>query len=122
MKQIVKRFSGAEEYQQICWMAKFALSMPVTNAWSECGGSAIKGIKTHNRSSIKNDLLSALLMISINFVACNTTAANTLITQACVEFQDKKRQEKPCSFQSVIKSKSMGMQVSINKEVPDLLL
>ena len=60
---------------------------------------------------MKNDLLKTLLMISINFPACNTTAANTLITQACVEFQDKKRQKKPCSFQSVIKSKSMSTQV-----------
>ena len=51
---------------------------------------------------MKNDLLKTLLMILINFPACNTTAANTLITQACVEFQDKKRQKKPCSFQSVI--------------------
>ena len=30
--------------------------------------------------------------------------------------------EKPCSFQSVIKSISMGTQVSMNEEVPDLLL
>ena len=71
---------------------------------------------------MKNGLLKALLMISTNFPACNTTAANALITQACVELQDKKRQKKPCSFQSVIKSKSMGTQVSINEEVPDLLL
>ena len=30
--------------------------------------------------------------------------------------------EKPCSLRSVIKSKSMGTQVSMNEEVPDLLL
>ena len=30
-------------------------------------------------------------MISIIGAACNPTVANTLITQACVEFQDKKR-------------------------------
>ena len=32
------------------------------------------------------------------------------------------RQEKPFNFQSVIKSKPMGTQVSINEEVPDHLL
>ena len=69
----------------------------------------------------ENDLLSALLMILINGPACNTTAANTLITHACVEFQYKKRQKKSRSFRSVIRSKSVGTQVSINEEVTDLL-
>ena len=62
---------------------------------------------------MKNDLLNALLMISIIAPACNTTAPNTLITKAHVEFQDKKCQKKPCSFQSAMKSKSMGTQISI---------
>ena len=65
---------------------------------------------------------NALLMISIIGPACNTTAANTLITQACVEFQNKKGQKNPCSSGSVIKSKSTGTQVSMNEEVPDLPL
>ena len=38
--------SEAEEYQQICWMAKLALTVPVTNAWLERGGDAIKRMKT----------------------------------------------------------------------------
>ena len=86
------------------------------------GGSATKRIKTRNKSSMKNDLLNALLMISINNPTCNTAASNTLITQACVKFQDKKHQKKSRSFKSVIKSKLMGTQVSINEEVLDLLL
>ena len=58
-------------------------------------------------------------MILINGPACNTTAANISITQPCVEFQDKKRQKNRAAF---IKRKSMGTQVSMNEEVPDLLL
>lgn len=70
---------------------------------------------------MKNNILHALLMISISCPASNTTAAN--ITQVCVEFQGKKlAPEKNVCFRSVIKSKSMGMQVSMNEEVPDLLL
>ena len=69
-------------------MAKLALTVPVTNAWLEHGGSAIKRMKTRNRRSMKNDPLNVLLMISIINSACNTTAADTLIKQACVEFQD----------------------------------
>ena len=71
---------------------------------------------------MKYDLLDALFMISIIGAACSTTVANTLITQACIEFQDKKCQKKLCSFRSVIKSKLMSMQVSINEQVPDLVL
>ena len=52
LKQIVKRFLEAEEYQQIC-MAKLALTVPVANEWPERGGSAIKRIKTCIRSSMK---------------------------------------------------------------------
>ena len=74
---------------QAFWMAKLALAVPVTNVWPECGGSAIKGIKTRNRSSMKNYFLNALFMISINGPAFNANAVNTLITQACVEVQDK---------------------------------
>lgn len=72
---------------------------------------------------MKNNILHALLTISISCPARNTTAANTLITQVCVEFQGKKlAPEKNLCFRSVIKSKSMGMQVSMNEEVADLLL
>ena len=66
LKQIVKRFLKTEECLQAFWMAKLALAVPVTNLWPECGGSAIKGIKTRNRSSMKNYLLNALFMVSIN--------------------------------------------------------
>ena len=72
---------------------------------------------------MKNNILHALLTISISCPARNTTAANTLITQVCVEFQGKNlAPEKNLCFRSVIKSKSMGMQVSMNEEVADLLL
>ena len=63
---------------------------------------------------MKNDLLNELLMILINDPACNTTAANTSVMQACVEFQDKKRQKNRGAF---IKSKLMGTQASMNKEI-----
>ena len=115
LRKIVKRFSEAEKYLQICWMARLALTVPVLNAGLEYEGIAIKRIKTHNRSNMKINLLNALLMTSMNGPAFNTTACNTLITQACAEFQDKKHQNKPCSFQSVIKSKSMSTQVFMKR-------
>ena len=41
------------------------------------------------------------------------------LTNTCV---NKGFLKKTCSFRSVIRSKSMGTQVSMNEEVPDLLL
>ena len=67
---------------------------------------------------MKNDLLNALLMISIIAPACNTTAANTLITEAHVEFQDKKRQK---SLKVSLKVNRCARKFSF-EEVPDLLL
>ena len=40
--------------------------MPVSYAWSERGGSAIKRIETTKRNTLKSDALNALLMIPLN--------------------------------------------------------
>ena len=45
LKQIVKRFSEAEEYQQICSMVKLTLTVPVKNTWPERGGSVSRESK-----------------------------------------------------------------------------
>ena len=38
----------------------------MSNAWPERGASAIKRLKTRLRSTLKNDMLNALLQVSIN--------------------------------------------------------
>ena len=50
----------------ICELAKIALIKPVTNAWPERGGGALKRVKRWMPSTMKNDLLNSLLQISIN--------------------------------------------------------
>ena len=47
-------------------IAEVCLSLPVSSAWPERGASAIKRIKTRMRSTIKDDMLEALMQISIN--------------------------------------------------------
>lgn len=47
-------------------LAEVCLSLPVSNAWPERGASAVKRLKTRMRSSIKNDMLSALMHITLN--------------------------------------------------------
>lgn len=40
--------------------------MPVSNAWPERGASAIKHIKSRIRSRLKDDMLEALMQVTIN--------------------------------------------------------
>ena len=47
-------------------MAKIALTIPLATAWPERGFSALKRVKTQARNRIGNDLLSALLNVSMN--------------------------------------------------------
>ncbi|KAK3726559.1 hypothetical protein QZH41_001963 [Actinostola sp. cb2023] len=47
-------------------IAEVCLSLPVSNAWPERGASAVKRLKTRLRSSIKNDILEALMHVTIN--------------------------------------------------------
>ena len=57
-------------YQYLCpcllELAEVCLSLPVSNAWPERGAAAIKRLKTRLRSTQKNDMLNALLQVSIN--------------------------------------------------------
>ena len=52
---------------QMCYrIAKIALIVPVSNAWPERGAISVKQVKTRMRSTIKMELLNALLMLSMN--------------------------------------------------------
>ena len=47
-------------------IVEVCLSLPVSNAWPERGASALKRLKTRLRNTLKNDLLEALMHVSIN--------------------------------------------------------
>lgn len=53
-------------YPKLVWIAEIILSLPMSNAWPERGASAVKRIKSRLRSSMTNQMLEALLHISIN--------------------------------------------------------
>ena len=65
LRYIVNDYQG-QEFSLIIKYAKIAITVPVTNAWPERGASAVKRIKSRLRSTMKMDLLNALLMISMN--------------------------------------------------------
>ena len=58
------------EYGHFCsklvWIAEIILPLPMSNAWPERGASAVKRVKSQLRSSMTDQMLEALLHISIN--------------------------------------------------------
>lgn len=53
-------------FPRITLISEVAASLPVTNAWPE----REKNLKTRHRNRIKNDILEALLQVSVNGPAC----------------------------------------------------
>ncbi|XP_052090898.1 zinc finger protein 862-like [Mytilus californianus] len=53
-------------FPRLSHMAAIILSLLVSNAWPERGASAVKRIKTRLRSTLKDNMLSGLLQVSIN--------------------------------------------------------
>ena len=62
---------------------------PVANAQPECGTSAVKCIKTRILSSMKNDLLNSLLLVSIKGSAYGTSDCENLTHMATVKYEEK---------------------------------
>ena len=53
-------------YPKLVWIAEIILSLPMSNAWLERGASAVKRVKSRLPGSMTNQMLEALLHISIN--------------------------------------------------------
>lgn len=81
-------------YPRLSKIADVVLSTPVSNAWPERGASAVKRIKTRLRSSIKNDMLQALLHVSINGPEPGSVKAKGIINQAVSIWLKKKNRRK----------------------------
>ena len=72
-------------------VAESIVAIPVSNVWPERGASALKLIKSRLRSTIKNDLLSALMQIHVNGPELGTKKFDNLITAAITKWQSKPR-------------------------------
>ena len=91
-----------DEYPIICSIPKIAYVIPVSNAWPERGGSAIKRIKTSKRCTLKMDALKALLIISVNGPRPGTPEANELIKHVSQTYSKRRQYKKtPVSRVSV---------------------
>lgn len=53
-------------YSEVLKLAEIGAVIPVSNAWPERGASSMKHIKSRLRSSLKSDLLNALMQVAVN--------------------------------------------------------
>ena len=73
-----------------------ALSIPFSNAWPEHGGSALKRIKTRLRSRLQNDMLQALMQVSINGPPLHSDQCTELVCDSAqLWLKQKKRRTLP---------------------------
>ena len=63
---LARRKTYQDTYSELLMVAEAAWTMPLNNCWPERGGSAIKRIKTRMRSRLTDDMLNALMHVSIN--------------------------------------------------------
>ena len=89
LRYIVNNYQG-QEFSLIIKYAKIAITAPVTNAWPERGASAVKRIKSRLRSTMKMDLLNALLLILMNGPTNNRKEATLIIQKATERDQSSK--------------------------------
>ncbi|XP_078383836.1 uncharacterized protein LOC144666311 [Oculina patagonica] len=95
-------------------IAEVCLSMPVSNAWPERGGSALKRIKTRLRNRLNVTMLQSLLMVSINGPKVGTTECESLVTAAVEKWQaQKKRRKMPKAVSSTSVAASSSTQVAV---------
>ena len=106
--QVLGQFQ--EEFIHLVAIAKTALVAPVSNAWPERGGSAIKRIKARSRSQMKNDMLEALMMISLNGPTPNSELADKLIRKVAVRFESSRRYKRPTATR-IFSTKSSSVSV-----------
>ena len=79
-------------------LAERCLSIPVSNAWPDRGASALKHVKPRLRNRLKNEMLQALLQVSINGPAVESDACANIIQSAMAAWnRAKKRRNIPLS-------------------------
>ena len=96
--------------------------MPVSNAWPERGASAIKRLKTRLRSSMKNDMLQALMHITIN--GPSTSGCRPLIQEVSKRLAKPRRNlaKTPARDQQPAKAPTtVDASVQVDTQMDDLM-
>lgn len=81
-KLVKEQASHRINFSYLVDAAQICLTQPLSNAVVERGASAVKRIKTRLRSTMKNDMLSSLLHISLNGPPSQSTDCKSMLTEA----------------------------------------
>lgn len=109
LKRVLNPFYKSS-YPMLAYVAEVCISTPVSNAWPERGASILKWQKSRLRARIKNDLLGALMMITINCPKLVPQAlSDGLINEAVEKWVSVKKRKK------LPKKETISAQLGPNK-------
>ena len=111
---MVSRQNVRMNYQELVNIAMIVISLPVSNAWPERGDSAIKRIKTRLRCSLKNDMLAALLQVSVN--GLEMKEANSVVNASAEKWMKMKKRTKLSAKTQTSENESVQQSVEIQTE------
>lgn len=94
---LARRKTYQDTYSELLMVAEAAWTMPLSNCWPERGGSAIKRIKTRMRSQLTDDMLNALMHVSINGPSFGTEECTDIVQRAAEIWLSAKNRRKPRS-------------------------
>ena len=94
LQHIVNGYNQSES-PLIVLLAKTAIIIPVTNAWPERGASAVKRIETRTRSVMRNDMLNALMHISLNGPPLHSKEADNLLIKVAEKYTNESHYKIP---------------------------
>ncbi|XP_068742052.1 uncharacterized protein [Montipora capricornis] len=94
---LARRKTYQDTYSELLMVAEAAWTMPLSNCWPERGGSAIKRIKTRMRSRLTDDMLNALMHVSINGLSFGTEECTDIVQRAAEIWLSAKNRRKPRS-------------------------
>ncbi|CAB4031118.1 Zinc finger 862 [Paramuricea clavata] len=90
-KEVPPELSRPHLCPSLLQLAEVCLTLPVSNAWPERAASAIKRLKTRQRSNLKNDMLRSLLHITVN--GPDSSDCHHVIEEAMKEWLSKPRRK-----------------------------
>ena len=98
LEYVLNSFKDDITFPFMVKFTKLAAIVPITNAWPERGASAVKRIKSRQRSTMKNDLLNGLLHISLNGPPFGSPEAEDLLNRVVDKYCEEKHNKKPTLY------------------------
>ena len=95
-------------FEELLFVAEVGLSLPCSNAWPERGGSVINITKTKFRNRLSNEMLNALMQVSVN--APESVKCNEIVKSAVANWLKQKLRKK-------LKKVTVRPQPQINVEL-----